>query len=79
MKLYNTFNNIVRNGQADATMGLTVGSIYNKVNTSPSDLFSPLMPHNDNKSWTKALATAQHFNKTKITNFIGSNENKRSF
>ncbi|MDA1134698.1 MAG: TAXI family TRAP transporter solute-binding subunit [Proteobacteria bacterium] len=71
--------NAVINGQADATMGSTVGSIYNKLNASPRGLFFPSMPHSDDKSWTRALATAPHFNKTKITNFIGSNDKKKSF
>jgi TRAP transporter TAXI family solute receptor len=64
--------NAVLNGQADATMGSTVGSIYNKLNASPRGLFFPPMPHNDNEAWKRAANTSPHFSKAKITNFIGS-------
>lgn len=69
--------NAVLNGQADATMGSTVGSIYNKLNASPRGLYFPPMPHNDNKSWKRAMSTSPHFSKAKITNFIGSTANKK--
>ena len=71
--------NAVLNGQADATMGSTVGSIYNKVNASPRGLFFPPMPHNDETSWKRALSTAPHFSKSVVTNFIGSTADKKSF
>jgi|TARA_B110001450_G_scaffold253080_1_gene275907 TRAP transporter TAXI family solute receptor len=70
--------NAVLNGQADATMGSTVGSIYNKLNASPRGLFFPPMPHSDKEGWNRAQNTSPHFSKAKITNFIGSTANNKT-
>jgi hypothetical protein len=37
------------------------------------------MPHNDEVSWKRAIATAPHFAKAVVTNFVGSSDSNKSF
>ena len=76
---YGASANAVINGQADASMGSSVSSIFNKTNASPRGLFFPPMPHNDEAGWKRAIAVAPHFAKAVVTNFVGSSDSNKSF
>lgn len=76
---YGASANAVINGQADASMGSSVSSIFNKTNASPRGLFFPPMPHNDAAGWKRAIAVAPHFAKAVVTNFVGSSDSNKSF
>jgi len=76
---YGASANAVINGQADASMGSSVSSIFNKTNASPRGLFFPPMPHNDDAGWNRAVAVAPHFAKAVVTNFVGSSDSNKSF
>lgn len=65
----------VINGQADATWGSTVSSAYNQLAASPRGLFWVNLPHDDDESWSRALAVAPYWNKSMISSAVDGEKN----
>ena len=62
-------------GQADASWGSTISSVYNQIAASPRGLFFPTLPHDDKEAWARAQAVAPHWAPQMIANAVSGENN----